>query len=152
MSEGELINTKSLIDSRHIFERGVGGFSSKSINELFDVNNDGYADGIEKDLMSSAGALNTLSSISPVVAHAFNQENFRLQTGAYLTENQKRIRDKLLLAINKSLLMEQLKDIPEKQIEEEVAMIDNNQLDTADLMEDIKHRQYLNQNEIDNGI
>lgn len=152
MSEGELINTRSLIDNRDIFERGYGGFSSKSINQLFDVNNDGYADGVEKDLMSSAGALNTLSSISDATAHAFSQENFRLQTGAYLTENQKIIRNKLLLAINKSLLLEQLKDIPEKRIEEEVANIDNGELDTNNLFEDIKHRQYLAGSELTNGV
>ena len=151
MSEGELINTRSAIDSRDIFEKGIGGFSSKSINELFDVNGDGDASGIEKDLMSSAGALNTLNSISPIVAHAFNQENFRLQTGAYLTNSQKVMRDKLVLAVNKAILMEKLREMPEKEIEEELN-IDNGELDTNDLLQDIKYRQYLSGAEINNGV
>jgi hypothetical protein len=151
MSEGELMNTRSAIDSRDIFEKGIGGFSSKSINELFDANEDGVTSGVERDLMSSADALNTLSSISPVVAHAFTQENFRLQTGAYLTNSQKVMRNKLLLSINKAILMEKLKEIPEKEIKEELN-IDNGSLDTNDLMKDIAHRQYLNQNELDNGV
>jgi hypothetical protein len=51
MSEGELINSRTAIDNRNIFKQGVGGFSSKSINELFDVDNDGIVSGVEKDLM-----------------------------------------------------------------------------------------------------
>ena len=151
MSEGELINTRSAIDRRDIFEKGIGGFSSKSINELFDVNEDGITSGIEKDLMSSAGALNTLNSISPIVAHAFSQENFRLQTGAYLTHSQKVMRDKLVLAVNKAILMEKLREMPEKDIQEELN-IDNGELDTNDLLQDISRRQFLSGAEINNGV
>lgn len=149
---GDLINTGVLIDKRDIFEKGYGNFSSKSINELFDVNGDGVVSGEERSTMQSVGVLNTLSSISPVVARAFSDENFRLQTGAYLTDSQKIVRDKLLLAINKAILIESIKDIPEKRIEPEELNIEEQELDTTDLMEDLKHRQYLNQAELDNGV
>jgi hypothetical protein len=152
MSEGELINTKRFIDDKNIFQRGLGNFSSKSINDLFDVDNSGDVSGVERELMSSSGVLNALDSISPAVAHAFNNENFRIQTGCYLTEQQKITRDKLVLAINKTLMLERLKDLPEKRIEIDTPAIDNGGLDTSDLQGDIKHRQYLNQSEIDNGV
>lgn len=149
---GDLINTEILIDKRDIFEKGYGNFSSKSINELFDVNGNGTVSPEEMSTMQSAGVLNTLNSISPVVARAFTDENFRLQTGAYLTDSQKIARDKILLAINKAILIDSMKDIPEKRIKPEELNIEEQELDTNDLMEDLKHRQYLNQAEIDNNV
>jgi hypothetical protein len=151
MSEGELINSRTAIDNRNIFTQGIGGFSSKSINELFDVDNDGIVSAVEKDLMSSAGALNTLESISPIVAYAFSQENFRIATGSYLTNSQKVMRDKLVLAFNKAMLIEKLNEIPERK-EEEKLNIDNGELDTKDLLQDIARRQFLSGAEIDNGV
>ena len=150
MSEGELINSRTAIDNRDIFEKGIGGFSSKSINELFDVNEDGVTSGIEKDLMSSASALNALNSISPIVAHAFSQENFRIATGSYLTSSQKVMRDKLVLAVNKALMVEKLNEIPERK--DEQPNVNNGDLDTKDLLQDIERRQFLTGAEINNGV
>lgn len=161
MSEGELINNRSKIDDRDIFEKGYRNFSSKSINELFDVDNNGYVDAYEKDLMVSECVLDTLDSISPLVAHAFTQENFRLQTGAYLTERQRLSRDKLILSINKAILEEELNDIkddiPQEINEERIKELVNEpisveHLDTENLSEDIKYRQYLSQAEINNPV
>ena len=149
---GDLINTEVAIDKRDIFERGAGAFTSKSIDDLFDVDGDGEVSGMEKQTMESAGVINTLESISPVVARAFTDENFRLQTGAYLTQKQRTQRDKLLLAINKAILVDAMKNIPEKRIEPEELNIEEQELDTNDLREDIEHRQYLNQAEIDNQV
>ena len=151
MSEGELINSRTAIDNRNIFKQGVGGFSSKSINELFDVDNDGIVSGVEKDLMSSASALNALNSISPIVAHAFSQENFRIATGSYLTNSQKVMREKLVLAVNKALMVEKLNKMPERK-EEEQLNVDNGELDTKDLLQDIERRQFLSGAEITNGV
>jgi hypothetical protein len=148
---GDLISTEVLIDKRDIFEKGYGNFSSKSINELFDVNGDGVVSGEEMATMKSVGVLNTLDSISPVVARAFSDENFRLQTGAYLTDSQNMARNKFLLAINKAILVESMANIPEKMEPEELN-IEPEELDTNDLMEDIRHRQYLSQGEIDNNV
>ena len=150
MSEGELINSRTAIDNRDIFEKGIGGFSSKSINELLDVNEDGVTSGIEKDLMSSASALNALNSISPIVAHAFSQENFRIATGSYLTNSQKAMRDKLVLAVNKALMVEKLNEIPERK--DEQPNVNNGDLDTKDLLQDIERRQFLTGAEITNGV
>lgn len=150
MSEGELINSRTAIDNRDIFEKGIGGFSSKSINELLDVNEDGVTSGIEKDLMSSASALNALNSISPIVAHAFSQENFRIATGSYLTSSQKVMRDKLVLAVNKALMVEKLNEIPERK--DEQPNVNNGDLDTKDLLQDIERRQFLTGAEITNGV
>ena len=150
MSECELINSRTAIDNRDIFEKGIGGFSSKSINELLDVNEDGVTSGIEKDLMSSASALNALNSISPIVAHAFSQENFRIATGSYLTSSQKVMRDKLVLAVNKALMVEKLNEIPERK--DEQPNVNNGDLDTKDLLQDIERRQFLTGAEITNGV
>jgi uncharacterized membrane protein YgaE (UPF0421/DUF939 family) len=150
MSEGELINSRTAIDNRNIFKQGVGGFSSKSINELFDVDNDGIVSGVEKDLMSSASALNALNSISPIVAHAFSQENFRIATGSYLTNSQKIMREKLVLAVNKALMVEKLNEMPERK--DEQLNVDNGELDTKDLLQDIERRQFLSGAEINNGV
>ena len=149
---GELINTQRFVDGKNIFKRGTGGFSSKSINEIFDVDSSGDVSGVERDLMSSVGAINALDSISPAVAFAFRNENFRIQQGCYLTENQKVSRDKLVLAINKSLMLDRLKAIPEKRIDEDQPNTENGDLDTGNLQEDIKHRQYLDRSEINNGV
>lgn len=151
MSEGELINTKKSIDKQDIFKKGIGGFTSKSINELFDVNEDGMVSGVEKELMSSAGALNTLNSISPLVAHAFSQENFRISTGAYLTNSQKALRNKLILAFNEALLFDKLNEMPERELEEQ-PNVDNGDLDTNDLLQDIARRQFLSGAEINNDV
>lgn len=147
---GDLINTEIAIDNRDIFERGYGNFSSKSINELFDVNNDGVVSGEEKSTMESLGLLPTLNSISPLVARAFSDENFRLQTGAYLTQNQQNTRQKLLLAINKAILVEAMRDIPEKEIT--VENMEEEMLDVNDLMKDIEKRQVLSQGELNNKV
>lgn len=149
---GELISTSALLDSRDIFEKGTGGFSSKSINDLFDVNNDGVTDCVEKDRMQSAGVLNTLNSIPDVVAKAFSDENFRLQTGAYLTQKQRIQREKFLIAINKAILIDKMSHIPEKRIEPEELNIEEQELDTYDLKQDIEHRQYLEGAELDNSV
>ena len=149
---GDLINTEVAIDKRDIFERGCGGFTSKSINDLFDVDGDGEVSGMEKETMQNVGVLNTLEGISPVVARAFSDENFRLQTGAHLTQKQRIQREKLFLAVNKAILVDSLKNMPEKRIEPEELNIEEQELDTNDLKEDILHRQYLNQAEIDNEV
>lgn len=149
---GELINTSREIQKNDIFSRGIGSFSSKSINDIFDVNGDGVATPLEQDRMQSAGVLNTLQSIPDVVARAFNDENFRIQTGAYLTQKQKMERERLVLAINKAIMVEEMNKLPEKRIEPEELNIEEEELDTGDLREDIAHRQYLQQGEIDNDV
>jgi hypothetical protein len=149
---GELINNINYVESKDIFENGAGDFSSKSINELFDVNSDGVVDSIEQDRMVSAGVLNTLESINPVVARAFTDETFRLSTGAFLTEKQRNERERINLIIQKALLKEQLKDIEEERIDPEEPNIDTGELDVNNLQEDIEKRQYLNQAEISNSV
>jgi hypothetical protein len=149
---GELINTSKEIESNDIFNRGIGGFSSKSINDLLDVDGDGVVSRLEQDRMESAGVLNTLQSIPDVVARAFSDENFRIQTGAYLTHKQRVDRERLVLAINKAILVEEMKKLPKKRIEAEQFHIEEEELDIADLKEDIAHRQYLEQGEIDNDV
>ena len=149
---GELINTSREIESNDIFNRGIGGFSSKSINDLLDVDGDGVVSNLEKDRMESAGVLNTLQSIPDVVAKAFSDENFRIQTGAYLTQKQRMERERLVLAINKAIMIEEMNKLPEKRVEPEQFTIEEEQLDTTDLREDIAHRQYLEQAELDNDV
>lgn len=149
---GELINTSREVQSKDIFDRGFGAFSSKSINELLDVDDDGMVSNLEKDRMESSGVLNTLESIPDVVARAFNDENFRIQTGAYLTQKQRIQREKLVLAINKAIMIEEMNKLPERRFKPQELNIEEQELDTNDLREDLKNRQYLEQAELDNDV
>ena len=149
---GELINTSREIEKNDIVNRGIGGFSSKSINDLLDVDSNGMVSNLEQDRMESSGVLNTLTSIPDVVAKAFSDENFKIQTGCYLTQKQRIERERLVLAINKAIMIEEMNKLPEKRIEPEELNVEEQELDTTDLREDIAHRQYLQQSEIDNDV
>jgi len=155
---GELIDNQSYIEKKDIFTNGYGNFSSGSIKELFDVNNDGHIEGVEKDRMLSAGLLNTLESINPLVARAYNDPNFRINNGFFLTDEQQLRKNKIKLLIDKILLMSQLEDIKNKRknrFNEEKLNIEKNEeldLEIRDLQEDLKERQYLEQSEINNQV
>ena len=154
---GEFINNQVFIEKKNVLENGIGNFSSKSINELLDINGDGVVDGVEMDRMMSNSVINTLESIHPLVAKAFNDENFRLETGAFLTQKQRKTRMKLDLAIKKAILKQKMIDMEKyKRVDdiqpEELNIEENSELDNNDLQEDLKHRMYLSQAEIDNQI
>jgi hypothetical protein len=118
-----------------------------------DVNDDGTVDAVEQDRMVSVGMTNTLESINPVVARAFKDETFRLQNGTFLTQKQRIMRERVILAIQKGMLMEQMKDIPEERMDpEELDIEEEEGLDVNNLQEDLEKRQYLSQAEIDNGV
>ena len=107
---GELISTSRFIKQRNIYANGLAGFSSGSINDLFDVNGDGETSGVEKDRMESAGVINTIESIHPAVARAFQDDTFALQTGQFLTQQQQRDRRKLELLVNRAVLKQRMID------------------------------------------
>ena len=151
MSEGELINSRTAIDNRNIFKQGVKSFSTAETIPSLSTSNNSLIDLLLNPPMSSASALNTLNSISPIVAHAFSQENFRIATGSYLTNSQKIMREKLVLAVNKALMVEKLNEMPERK-EEEQLNVDNGELDTKYLLQDIERRQFLSGAEINNGV
>ncbi len=154
---GELINTSRFIKQRNICANGLAGFSSGSINDLLDVNGDGETSGVEKDRMESAGVINTIESIHPAVARAFQDDTFALQTGQFLTQQQQRNRRKLELLVNRAVLNQRLIDEqaperPDLQPIDELDILKNEELDTADLAGDIENRQYLTQGELDNQV
>jgi hypothetical protein len=150
---GELINNLNAVEKKDMFNKGIGDFTSKSIKELMDVNDDGTVDAVEQDRMVSVGMTNTLESINPVVARAFQDETFRLQNGTFLTQKQRIMRERVILAIQKGMLMEQMKDIPEERMDpEELDIEEEEGLDVNNLQEDLEKRQYLSQAEIDNGV
>jgi len=156
---GEFINTHSVINKSDIWDNGYSNFSSKSIQELFDVNDDGEFDGVERDRAEASCLFNTLDSIDPIVARAFNDENFRLQTGAYLTTQQRTNKAKLLNLIEKYLLVEDAEKIHNynKQFDTTGVFGIEPQLpsiieEPKDLKTDLSNRQYLNQAEIDNDV
>jgi hypothetical protein len=60
------------------------------------------------------------------------------------------MREKLVLAVNKALMVEKLKKMPERK--EEQLNVDNGELDTKDLLQDIERRQFLSGAEINNGV
>ena len=151
---GEFINTHSVINKSDIWDNGYSNFSSKSIQELFDVNDDGEFDGVERDRAEASCLFNTLDSIDPVVAREFNDENFRLQTGAYLTTQQRTNKAKILNLIEKYLLVEDVEKIQtyKKQFNLEPQLSPVMEEDNKDLKSDLSNRQYLNQAEINNDV
>ena len=154
---GELINTSRFIKQRNIFNNGLAGFSSGSINDLFDANGDGETSGVERDRMESAGVINTIESIHPAVARAFQDDTFALQTGQFLTQQQQINRRKLELLVKRAVLKQRMMDEqaperPDLQPIDELDVLKNDELDTSDLANDIQKRQYLTQAELDNDV
>jgi hypothetical protein len=142
---GEYISTDAYIQDKDIFSKGQGAFTSKSLTDLFDVDGDGVIDGVEKDRMQSVGLINTLDSINPLVARAYNDNQFKLTTGSYLTDKKRLDRDKFtaimsdLLNNNDEIPIERRHDIqPFEQIQT---------LET-DLMKDLVSRRFLEQSEL----
>ena len=154
---GELINSSRFIKQRNIFNNGLAGFSSGSINDLFDANGDGETSGVERDRMESAGVINTIESIHPAVARAFQDDTFALQTGQFLTQQQQINRRKLELLVKRAVLKQRMMDeqAPERgdlQPIDELNILKNDELDTNDLAGDIEKRMYLTQAELDNDV
>ena len=154
---GELINSSRFIKQRNIFNKGLAGFSSGSINDIFDANGDGETSGIERDRMESAGVINTIESIHPAIARAFQDDTFALQTGQFLTQEQQRDRRKLELLVqravlNQRMIDEQAPERPDLQPIDELNILNDDELDTGDLAGDIIKRQYLTQGELDNQV
>ena len=154
---GELINSSRFIKQRNIFNNGLAGFSSGSINDIFDANGDGETSGVEQDRMESAGVINTIESIHPAVARAFQDDTFALQTGQFLTREQQMKRRKLELLVQRAVLNQRMKDEqapvrPDLQPIDELDILGDTELDTSDLQGDIEKRQYLTQSEIDNDV
>ena len=153
---GELINTSLFYKKKNIFNKGVGGFSSQSINDLFDVNNDGETSGVEKDLMESEVSYNILNSIHPAIARAFNDTTFNIQQGNFLTSSQRYKKRAYELIIEKAILQNHLKDKESERKDfpdlDEPNILNNEEVDNNNLEEDLKKRQYLQQSEIDNKV
>ena len=145
---GEYISTSVYLQDKDIFSRGAGHFSSKSLNELLDVNDDGVVDGVERDRMESVGLINTLDSISPVVARAYNDHLFKLNTGAYLTDTQRASRDQMAALLSNFLNNDD--DVPIKRRHEKIAFESIKTLD-GDLNADLKNRRYLEDSELNNN-
>ena len=145
---GEYISTSVYLQDKDIFSRGAGHFSSKSLNELLDVNDDGVVDGVERDRMESVGLINTLDSISPVVARAYNDHLFKLNTGAYLTATQRTSRDQMAALLSNFLNNDD--DVPIKRRHETIPFESIKTLD-GDLNADLKNRRYLEDSELNNN-
>ena len=147
---GEYISTSVYLQDKDIFSRGAGHFSSKSINELLDVNDDGVVDGVERSTMESVGLINTLDSISPVVARAYNDHLFKLNSGAYLTATQRASRDQMAALLSDFLNNDVIDgDVPIKRRHETIPFESIKTLD-GDLNADLKNRRYLEDSELNN--
>ena len=149
---GELINTERAIHSSDLFSLGIGGFSSKSINDLFDVNDDGEVSGMERDRMQSASVLNTLESINPVVARAYNDSEFQIDRGMFLTKKQRASRDKTYKIVLEQIAEFEKSKVPERRYDVQPLNIEEKELDTKTLSDDLVERQYLEQAELDNPV
>lgn len=153
---GELLNTSNFIKQRNITS-GLGGFSSGSINELFDLDGDGKASPLELDRAENAGLINEMESIHPAVARAFSDDTFALQTGQFLTREQQIKRRKLQLLIEREVLKQKQKEEeevkrPDLEPIDELNILNDQEIDYNDLQGDIQKRQYLTQAELDNDV
>ena len=106
--------------------------------------------------MESAGSYNILESIHPAVARAFSDENFNIQKGYYLTDSQRYKKRMYELLIEKAILQNQMKDKENERKDfpelDEPNILNNEEVDNNDLEGDLKKRQYLDQNEINNQV
>lgn len=150
---GEFLNNEQYINKFPIGE--YSEWTRGTLEDLLDVNGDGQVTNLEIDRAQSLGLINTLQSINPLVARAFNEENFLIQTGMYLTKEQRKNQGIFNQAIEQALL-----DNEEDKYKENIRFMHDNlnidlehqPIDGADLQEDLKRRQYLDQAEINNGV
>lgn len=150
---GEFLNNEQYINKFPIGE--YSEWTRGTLEDLLDVNGDGQVTNLEIDRAQSLGLINTLQSINPLVARAFNEENFLIQTGMYLTKEQRKNQEIFNQAIEQALL-----DNEEDKYKENIRFMHDNlnidlqhqPIDGTDLQEDLKRRQYLDQAEIDNGV
>ena len=150
---GELISSHTFHASNDdMWEQGYGNFSSKSMNELFDVDGDGGVSGIEKDRMESAGLYNTLDSIHPLVARSFNDTSFRINTGRYLTELNNTADNKAINVIMQFL--DEYNEDTKPPVNEEIKENDQQPLEVSykNLSEDLVERRRLDQSELTNDV
>lgn len=132
------------------WKKATENFSQDSINSLFDLNNDGEFTGVEKDRAENVGLLNALDSIHPVVAKAYNDVNFNINRGNYLTEQQYEAGQKFFRVLNEVLNKEYENELVEHRINPQNMNMYIGDLDEQNLMDYLKNRQYLSQQEINN--
>lgn len=149
---GELIQTERYVRAHDPFERGAGGFSKEAISDLMDVNDDGVLTGIEKDQLTSAGVLNTLESIHPVIARGFVDKSFQLNRGIMLTKSQRQENSRVIDLITKALDKHDKAQYPDQRITPEALHGIEGNPSYSDLADDIAHRRYLDQSELDNSV
>jgi len=150
---GEYINNHTYIKDNDNWYNATKQFTKDSLNSLFDVDEDGEFTAVEKDRMESLGVLNTLQSIHPAVAKVYNDVNFQIKQGSYLTKKQINNGYRFMTELQKILLEEEKSDYVEHQIPEpERLNIEKSDLDTDDLKQDIKDRQFLTEQQINNQI
>jgi hypothetical protein len=142
---GEYISTDVYIQDKDIFSKGQGGFSSKSLTDIFDADGDGVIEGVERDRMQSVGLINTLNSINPLVARAYNDPQFKLSSGRYLTDKKLMMRDKF-----NAIMSDLINNTGEIPIERRHDIQPFEQIQTleTDLMKDLNSRRYLEQSEL----
>ena len=128
------------------------GFSDDSINSLFDVDGDGIFSAVEKDRAENVALLNEIESINPVIARAYNDVNFQIQTGMYLTKQQKNNGERFYKAIMEAVSINSNEN---QNIQHKINPEEENQYMTTvnvDLKTFLKDRQALQENEIDNNV
>jgi hypothetical protein len=149
---GEYWNNELFIDDYTFYDKG---WTDQSLSNLFDFDGDGEVSGVEVDRATSLGLINTLNSINPIVARAYSEENFFIQTGLYLTQEQKANQEKWNNVIER-VLKELEEDKYKKKIrieEENLNILNINEpIEQTTLQEDLKDREYLEGGEIDNQV
>lgn len=145
----DYINNHLYIENKDNWKQGTKHFSDDSINSIFDVNDDGEFSAVEKDRAESIVLLNELSSINPIIARAYNDINFQIQTGSFLTKKQIENGKKFYEAIQQAIKIDEENTFVQHHINPEQP---NEYLGNIepDLKDDILHRQFLTQAELDN--
>lgn len=145
----DYINNHLYIENNDNWAQATKNFSDDSINSLFDVNDDGEFSAVERDRAENIALFNELSSINPVVARAYNDVNFQIQTGSFLTKKQLENGEKFYKAIQEALLIDEENTFIKHHINPEAPNMYLGVIET-DLKDDIMHRQYLTQAELNN--
>jgi hypothetical protein len=69
-----------------LFATGLGHFSASQLTDLFDINGDGYVDGVERSTLESLNLIQNLEGISPLAAKKFNNDKFLNSSGYHLVD------------------------------------------------------------------
>jgi len=141
----EFISTSRYV--KQAFESG----SLSGINNLIDLDGDGFVSQLELDQANSYCLMNTLESINPISFQ--HLDKFRLNSGMMLTENQQKDREDSYLLLQKLIEEDNIEKERHQIVRRHKISETNNgvPVNNSSLLDDMKHRRYLEDSELTNN-